>query len=101
MYPLTMQWSAWYAGISLTGILFMAALAFYGFYTSLGGGLFSAVPARRVSGPPCTRPSAVRRQAGPVTQLLRCARPILPDRSGRRKWRTSVLGSANRKLGGG
>jgi hypothetical protein len=35
--PLTMQGSAWYAGISLTGILLMAALAFYGFYTSLGG----------------------------------------------------------------
>jgi hypothetical protein len=36
-YPLTTQWSAWYAGISLAGILLMAALAFYGFYTSLGG----------------------------------------------------------------
>jgi serine/threonine-protein kinase len=36
-YPLTTQWSAWYSGISLTGILLMAALAFYGFYTSLGG----------------------------------------------------------------
>ena len=36
-FPLTTQWSAWYAGISLTGILLMAALAFYGFYTSLGG----------------------------------------------------------------
>ncbi len=35
--PLTTQGSAWYAGISLTGILMMAALAFYGFYTSLGG----------------------------------------------------------------
>ena len=35
-YPLTTQWSAWYAGISLAGILLMAALAFYGFYTSLG-----------------------------------------------------------------
>jgi len=35
--PLTTQGSAWYAGISLTGILLMAALAFYGFYTSLGG----------------------------------------------------------------
>ncbi len=36
-YPLTTQWSAWYSGISLTGILLMAALAFYGFHTSLGG----------------------------------------------------------------
>jgi hypothetical protein len=36
-YPLTTQWSAWYSGISLTGILLMASLAFYGFYTSLGG----------------------------------------------------------------
>ena len=36
-FPLTTQSSAWYAGISLTGILLMAAMAFYGFYTSLGG----------------------------------------------------------------
>jgi hypothetical protein len=36
-YPLTTHGSAWYAGISLTGILLMAALASYGFYTSLGG----------------------------------------------------------------
>jgi serine/threonine-protein kinase len=35
--PLTTQMSSWYAGISLTGILLMAAMAFYGFYTSLGG----------------------------------------------------------------
>jgi hypothetical protein len=35
--PLTTQGSAWYAGISLTAILLMAAMAFYGFYTSLGG----------------------------------------------------------------
>ena len=35
-FPLTTQSSAWYAGISLTGILLMAAMAFYGFYTSLG-----------------------------------------------------------------
>ena len=35
-YPLTTQWSAWYSGISLAAILLMAALAFYGFYTSLG-----------------------------------------------------------------
>lgn len=34
--PLTTQGSAWYAGASLTGILLMAAMAFYGFYTSLG-----------------------------------------------------------------
>jgi hypothetical protein len=36
-FPLTTQRSAWYAGISLAGILLMAALALYGFYTSLGG----------------------------------------------------------------
>jgi hypothetical protein len=36
-FPLTTQGSAWYAGISMTGILLMAAMAFYGFYTSLGG----------------------------------------------------------------
>jgi hypothetical protein len=35
--PLTTQGSAWYAGITLTAILLMAAMAFYGFYTSLGG----------------------------------------------------------------
>jgi Protein kinase domain len=36
-FPLTTQGSAWYAGISLAGILLMGAMAFYGFYTSLGG----------------------------------------------------------------
>jgi serine/threonine-protein kinase len=36
-FPLTIQASAWYAGISLVGILLMAAIAFYGFYSSLGG----------------------------------------------------------------
>jgi hypothetical protein len=36
-FPLTPQGSAWYADIRLTGILLMAAMAFYGFYTSLGG----------------------------------------------------------------
>jgi serine/threonine-protein kinase len=36
-YPLTTQGSAWYAGISLAAILFMAAIAAYAFYTSLGG----------------------------------------------------------------
>jgi Protein kinase domain len=36
-YPLTTQGSAWYAGISLAAILLMAAIAFYAFYTSLGG----------------------------------------------------------------
>jgi serine/threonine-protein kinase len=36
-YPLTTQGSAWYAGISLAGILLMAAMAFYGFYISLAG----------------------------------------------------------------
>jgi hypothetical protein len=36
-YPLTTHGSDWYAGISLTAILLMAAIALYGFYTSLGG----------------------------------------------------------------
>lgn len=36
-FPLTTQVSAWYAGIGLAGILVMAAMAFYAFYTSLGG----------------------------------------------------------------
>jgi Protein kinase domain len=36
-FPLTTQGSAWYAGISLAGILLMAVMALYGFYTSLGG----------------------------------------------------------------
>ena len=36
-FPLTTEGSAWYAGISLAGILLMAAMAFYAFYTSLGG----------------------------------------------------------------
>ncbi len=36
-FPLTTDTSAWYAGIGFAGILLMAAMAFYGFYTSLGG----------------------------------------------------------------
>ena len=36
-FPLTTQASAWYSGISLAAILMMAAMVFYGFYTSLGG----------------------------------------------------------------
>ena len=36
-FPLTTQMSAWYAGIGLAGILLLAAIAFYAFYTSLGG----------------------------------------------------------------
>jgi hypothetical protein len=36
-FPLTTQGSAWYAGIGLTGILLIAAMAFYGFYVSFGG----------------------------------------------------------------
>jgi hypothetical protein len=35
-FPLTPQGSAWYADISLAGILLMAAIAFYAFYISLG-----------------------------------------------------------------
>jgi hypothetical protein len=36
-FPLTTQGSAWYAGIGLTGILLIVAMAVYGFYTSLAG----------------------------------------------------------------
>jgi Protein kinase domain len=36
-FPLTIQMSIWYAGLSLAGILLMAAIAFYAFYTALGG----------------------------------------------------------------
>jgi serine/threonine-protein kinase len=36
-FPLTTQGSAWYAGVSLAGIMLMAAIALYAFYTSLGG----------------------------------------------------------------
>jgi hypothetical protein len=36
-FPLTTQMSSWYAGISLAGILLMAATTLYGFYTSMGG----------------------------------------------------------------
>jgi hypothetical protein len=36
-FPLTTQGSAWYSGLSLAGILLMAALALYAFYVSLGG----------------------------------------------------------------
>jgi hypothetical protein len=36
-FPLTTQLSSWYAGISLAGILLMAAIACYCFHTSLGG----------------------------------------------------------------
>ena len=43
-FPLTTQGSAWYAGISLAGILLMAAMAFYGFYTSLEAGRPSEAP---------------------------------------------------------
>ena len=36
-FPLTTQMSSWYAGLSLAGILLIAAMVFYAFYTSLGG----------------------------------------------------------------
>jgi hypothetical protein len=36
-FQLTTQMSSWYASLSIAGILLMAAIAFYGFYTSLGG----------------------------------------------------------------
>ena len=42
-FPLTTQGSAWYAGISLAGILLMAAMASYGFYTPRGADRFSEV----------------------------------------------------------
>ncbi len=45
--PLTTRGSAWYAGSSLAGILLLAAMAFYGFYTSVGGGRFSEGPCSR------------------------------------------------------
>ena len=36
-FPLTTQGSAWYAGMSVAGIVLMAAVVLYAFYTSLGG----------------------------------------------------------------
>jgi hypothetical protein len=36
-FPLTTQMSSWYASLSLAGILLLAAMALYAFYTSLGG----------------------------------------------------------------
>jgi hypothetical protein len=36
-FPLTTQGSAWYANLSLAGILLISAMAGYSFYTSLGG----------------------------------------------------------------
>jgi hypothetical protein len=36
-FPFTTQGSAWYSSLSLAGILLTAAIACYGFYTSLGG----------------------------------------------------------------
>jgi hypothetical protein len=35
--PLTLDWSAWYAGRSLVVLLFFASLLAAAFYTSLGG----------------------------------------------------------------
>jgi hypothetical protein len=37
IYPITVQTSAWYFGISLTGLFLLLAFALYAFYTSLGG----------------------------------------------------------------
>jgi hypothetical protein len=37
LFPVTMQMSAWYAGSGVTALLVLAALALYGFSTSLGG----------------------------------------------------------------
>lgn len=36
-FPITLDTSAWYFGIGLTGFVCFAALALYGFKTSLGG----------------------------------------------------------------
>ncbi len=36
-FPLTTRGSVWYANMSLAGLLLVAAVAFYGFYISLGG----------------------------------------------------------------
>jgi hypothetical protein len=36
-FPLTAQMSSWYAGLSLAGVVLMAAITLYAFYTSLGG----------------------------------------------------------------
>ena len=36
-YPMTFDTSAWYFGVGFTGMLVLAALALYGFRTSLGG----------------------------------------------------------------
>ena len=49
--PLTTQGSAGYAGISLAGILLMAVMAFYGFYTSQGADPFSGLRTQGVSSP--------------------------------------------------
>jgi hypothetical protein len=37
LFPVTMQMSAWYAGSGVTALLVLAALALFGFTTSLGG----------------------------------------------------------------
>jgi hypothetical protein len=36
-FPITTHGSLWYAGLSLSAILMMAALVIFAFYTSLGG----------------------------------------------------------------
>jgi hypothetical protein len=36
-FPMTTQMSSWYSSLSVAGILLLAAMAFYSFYTSLGG----------------------------------------------------------------
>lgn len=37
MFPITLDFSAWYAGASISGLLLTGAIAFYGFYVSLAG----------------------------------------------------------------
>jgi serine/threonine-protein kinase len=36
-YPFTLDFSAWYAGIGLSGVALVVAVALFGFYTALGG----------------------------------------------------------------
>jgi hypothetical protein len=36
-FPITMQFSAWYSGIGLTGLVLLLGLAAYGFHTSMAG----------------------------------------------------------------
>ena len=37
MFPITLDFSSWYAGQSISGLLLLGAIAFYGFHVSLAG----------------------------------------------------------------